>query len=324
MNPDLPRGPAGRLALAAYHLVGLPCAALLHAVPVATVRVFSACADAADPSAVRCFLSNLERVAPRLTAARRRSVARSMQRARVRTILEMIAAPARSASWLRRQVQVHGLEALRASASSGAGAVVVWNHVGIPDVGIRTLAAHGLPTTAHADRPLGPLLWRGVIRSRAGQGVHYRPRTSGTAPLLEALRRGELAGIAWDGYQPRGERDAARGLDAAVALSRRSGAPLWRARCLPTDHGFELFLEGPVAAPRGAACTLRLKRALVEAEGRLIATHLDHWGLCRELRWDEPAAFGAEPARRADSPATARPCEPARSAPETTPCASRS
>jgi lauroyl/myristoyl acyltransferase len=284
-------GPADRLAHIAYRTLGPPISALLGADPEGLARPVAAIMNLCDRASVRSFRRNLDSLGPRLTDAQRERFARSMQRARARTILEMLAAAGRDAAWLRRRVSVSGLEPLRRALLDRRGAVLVWNHLGIPDLGVRTLAAHGLPTTAHADRPLGPALWRGVVRHRAQLGFTMIPRTAGPAPLLAALRRGELAAVVWDGHAPRERgRGPDRGLKAAVSLARRAGAPVFRATCLPEGADFHLSILGPHPAPTDAGAASHLARELARAEARVLAEHLENWGLCRALCMGRPGA----------------------------------
>jgi lauroyl/myristoyl acyltransferase len=289
VNPHSGDGLAARLAHLACRTLGLPVSALLRADPEGLARRVAALMDLADPGSVRAFRRNLAQLGLRLSPADRDSLARSMQRARARTILEMLAAPARDAQWLRARVAVTGLATLREALREGRGAVVIWNHLGIPDLGVRALAAHGLRTTAHADRPLGPVLWRGAVRARRAMGVTVVPRSAGPVPLIVALRRGELAAVVWDGHAPRqrdGGHGAGRGLQAATSLARRAGAPVFRAACLPDGRGFQLSVRGPHPAPPDAAAARRLACELTAAEARMLSEHLEHWGLNRALRWN--------------------------------------
>ncbi|HVP38604.1 MAG TPA: hypothetical protein VMS93_05400 [Candidatus Saccharimonadales bacterium] len=320
MRSPSTRGPAARLAHLAYRALSLPVAGGLRVNAEALAQCLAGLAQLADPASASIFLDNLGRLRPQLPEAERRRLARRMQRSRARTMLEMLAAPARGHRWARRQVEILGLPALREALRAGRGAVVIWNHVGVPDVGARGLAAHGIPTTGHADRPLGPLLWRGLVRSREALGLHYWPRSSGTAPMLAALRRGELAGVVWDGHAPDAAGGAGRGLEAAVALSRRSGAPLFRGACLPEGPRFRLVLEGPRPAPRGPAEARGLVEDLARAEMRLVVGNLEQWSLVRALppeavEWAAAAAgarVAARPAAAAARSARAPQPEPRR------------
>ncbi len=213
---------------------------------------------------------------------------RRMSEARLRGIMEMLRAGTGGPDESAGRVNIPGLARLRKILGEGRGAVVLWNHLGCCDLGLRALASLGIRSTAHADRPLGPLLWRGVVAHRAARGVSLLPRRSGLGPLLRALRRGELAAISWDGHLPDAPGETFRGIAAAVALAARAGCTLFRARCVENGAGHLLHLEGPVRIPAASSARTALSRDLEDAELRSIRRHADQWTLGVRFQF-EPA-----------------------------------
>jgi lauroyl/myristoyl acyltransferase len=289
IRPNSP-GLSASISHLAYQVTGRALAALPAALSTRMLASGAVLLARLDPASARIFRRNARALRPGLDSAALGRLANRMQMERLRSMHEMLCEPARDAQWLRSRVGVTGLPALEAALAAGRGAVITWNHLGCWDVGTRALGAHGHATTAQADRPLGPFLWRGAVAARARIGVRLTPRNSGLAPLLAGLGRGELAAVGWDGYAAAPGEDGLRGMRVATALAHRGGAPIFRAVCLPEAAGYALRLAGPYPAPASRREARRLAGALVAAELRLISRHLERWNLRRPLAAARPAA----------------------------------
>lgn len=232
-----------------------------------------------DTPGREAHLHNIRRLAPGLPMAEARALARQMSRARLTCILGMTA-PDAGPNATHADIPL-----LRTPAASRLrrGGVILLNHLGNTDRGLLALASAGYRVLAHADRPLGPLLWRGFTADRRARGIRYLPRRAGLAPLVHAAREGCLAAVSWDGHAPRGRGDAFRGIEAAALVSARAGVPLSRGACIEDARGWTLHLSKPRRAPLCPAARQEFVRQLIEAELDLVRRNLAHWTLRARL-----------------------------------------
>src|SRR5262245_40746538 len=135
------------LSCLAYQVLSRLTGTLLLTAPRPASRGLASLLGLLDPGS----LERLRHNARSLTrGANTHTLAKRMQQARARAILEMLAAEARDGAWLARRTRVRGLPAIEEALRAGRGAVMAWNHLGAWDVGARVLNSAGLRITAHA------------------------------------------------------------------------------------------------------------------------------------------------------------------------------
>jgi Kdo2-lipid IVA lauroyltransferase/acyltransferase len=125
------------------------------------------------------------------------------------------------------------VEALRAAAEAGTGAVVATGHLGNWEVAGAALAARGIPLDAVAQRQANPYFDRMINRARARLGIRVIPRGGATRAALAALAEGRVVALVADQdargagvFVPFLGRAASTHRGAAI-LALRSGAPLF-------------------------------------------------------------------------------------------------
>ena len=269
----------------------LLCRALEGAVriacPPASERALAMVADAMsrlDPESVSIY----ERNAAALGLPEDPARAPRMQRSRARWLLEMLVE--RDPAWLASHVSLRGEASLTEALRAGRGATLLWAHLGVPDLGARALVARGHRLAAAMDRPLGPLLWRGVVERRSRRGVSYLPPAAALPGLTEVLGAGGLACFAWDGQSGPKGADPLRGIFAATLLASRARSPLLRAACLPVAPGrYELRISPPLPPPAGRTAARRLALAILRAERAALAESCAHWSLRMQISWPAEA-----------------------------------
>jgi KDO2-lipid IV(A) lauroyltransferase len=114
---------------------------------------------------------------------------------------------ARSFHWdaekVRRHVPAQGIEHVNDALSRGRGAIGLSLHIGIWDLCVRSIQAHGVPVSSVGLAPRNPLLrdWLGRMRASFGAEVIW---SDNAAPsMLRALRKGRLLAVLNDQYSRR-------------------------------------------------------------------------------------------------------------------------
>jgi KDO2-lipid IV(A) lauroyltransferase len=161
---------------------------------------------------------------------------------------------------VRARTEVIGFEAMRDAWAQGNGLIVLTGHFGNWEVGGASIAAHGIPCDAVAQRQRNPLFDAELVANRNRLELRVIERRTAPKEVFRALRSGRAVGIVGDQNVRRGGvfveffgklASTARG---AALFSLRTGSPLFLgiARSLPgSPQRYRVTFEPVVFTPTG-------------------------------------------------------------------------
>jgi lauroyl/myristoyl acyltransferase len=210
---------------------------LLPRVPVrlayAIAGVVGAAGYALARPARRAIDENLDLALPSVPRSVRRRVALAAFRHDARNWVDTLRIPTLDPAKIPEMLDISGWDELEAAYRAGRGVVLAMIHLGNFDLVGQFLAIRHLPLSVPVERMQPERLYDYLVALRAANGIHLFPVEHASRQLLQALRRGEIVGIAADrqfaGRQTEVELFGRKCTlpRGAAALARRTGAPLF-------------------------------------------------------------------------------------------------
>jgi KDO2-lipid IV(A) lauroyltransferase len=203
-------------------------------------------------------------------------------------------------------LKIEGWPHIDAALAEGRGLVVCMAHFGNTDWVGQCFVQRGYRATVPMEVPASQRWWDLLVRLRGSQGMRLMPVHGSIRPLLRALRRNELVGIAAD-FLPTGATGVpvqffgrtTRLPEGPAGLARLSGAPITTALAVRRpDNRFHAWIEPPFHVPRtpDEAADLRAgTQRLAQMLEQRIAADPGQWVLFRRL-W--PACSAGDAAGR--------------------------
>jgi KDO2-lipid IV(A) lauroyltransferase len=201
-------------------------------VSYALASVAGSVAFAVARPARRGIDANLALAFPQLSSQMRRRLALECFRHDALNWIDTLRIPFLDQSGTPEVVDVDRWDVLTDAIAAGNGVVMAMFHVGNYDLVGQAIAARGISLSVPVERIQPEKLYRFLVDCRSARGVQLLPVEHATRPLLAALRRGEVVGIAAD------RLTSGKGAEVdffsrrcefprgPAALARRSGAVL--------------------------------------------------------------------------------------------------
>lgn len=256
------------------------------------------------PKGRRNAIENVRHVlGPQATEDQVRRTAKRSFRNYMKVLVDFLRLPRTSQEEVRRRVRVKGWEHLDSALQKGKGALLVGLHLGSWDLAGIALAARGYEICVVAEKQK-PLWLNRLIRGwREAQGVHIIFIDHLVRPLLQALKRNQIAGIIVDRPLPPGEGVEVSFFGQKIswppgpaAIALHTGAPLLVGYLVRTsDDSFEGEILPPVefqASGDRKEDLHRLSQIVVEAQEQIIQGHLDQWYMFRRM-WPQDESDGS-------------------------------
>lgn len=270
----------------------------------AAARVLGALQYHLSPSQRTAVLSNLARIAstghPGLADPRdRERTARGMFESHHRGWLEYLGRRAAHTLPGSAEVRFTGTEYLYRALARGRGAILALPHLGNWEMVGVALARLGFVVRAVAGVQLHPYLTRAVRALKEREGVRISTPQDGFAPLVAALRAGEIVALLVDGDvfshsipAPFFGRVIQFPAGPAI-LARRARVPILHAHAVRSADGGHRFsfdgLDEPDPTLRLHRDLARLTARVASAQERNISAHLAQWCIFRSI-WSADAA----------------------------------
>jgi KDO2-lipid IV(A) lauroyltransferase len=178
---------------------------------------------------------------------------------------------------VRERTEVIGYEAMREVWAQGNGLIILTGHFGNWEMGGASVAAHGIPCDAVAQRQRNPLFDADLVANRNRLDLRIIERKRAPKEVLRALRAGRAVGIVGDQNVRRGGvfveffGKAASTARGTALFSLRTGSPIFlgMARSLPgSPHRYRVTFEPVEFSPTGEMEEDVLR--LTEAHTRLL------------------------------------------------------
>jgi lauroyl/myristoyl acyltransferase len=215
-------------------------------------RFFDWFAEARDP-----LRDNLRHVLPAVTAEAIDQIARGTLRHHLKNYYDFFRSTQLRAEDVAHMVEAHGMEHLESALGRGKGVVFTTAHFGNLDIVAQIFAARGYRVTTLAEHVKPEILYQRIVATRASKGLTIIPVDGPLLPLVRALKRNELVGLASDldvthsGLLVDFFGAPARLPDGPVQLALRTGAALLPAFSLRMpDNTFAGYIEPAVGLRR--------------------------------------------------------------------------
>jgi lauroyl/myristoyl acyltransferase len=210
-----------------------------------------------------------------------------------RSLYEVLALPAWSATEIRRRISVVNEHVLR-DAYAGSGAVVALPHSGNWDLAGAWACVTGMPVTTVVEQlPPDEFAAFLAFRERLGMQVlsHRDPEVLTT--LMGAIRRRRVVCLVADRDLARtGVPVSWRGqpitMPAGPALvARRTGAALLPAVCQFTDDGMAIIIGNPIQPRPGRDGLIAMMQQVTDFFADTIAKHPQDWHMMQPFFFDQ-------------------------------------
>ena len=194
-----------------------------------------------------------------------------------REALVVLRSPKLDENYLRKNVEIEGLEVLEESLRQGSGVMIVSGHLGNWEIGAAALAARGVPVDVVVQNQRNPFIDESLLDLRRKMGIGVITSKKGPYAVLKSLRNGRVT--AWLGDQSPGKSSVvvdflgvpSRTPKGCALLALRSGAPLFFASSIVISNSevkYRLTLQN-IPVPRNQNVEEVVER-LTQAHAKLL------------------------------------------------------
>lgn len=209
----------------------------------------------------------------------------------------------RSSHWdaetIRRHMPAEGIEHVTAALSRGSGAIGLSLHIGLWEVSVRAIQAHGVPVSAVGRALRNPLLRERFERTRTSFGAEVIWSENAAPRMLRALHNGRLVLVLNDQYTQHAHRvfvplfgvrcSTSAGVATIAMRARVPILPVYSLRDGP-EH-FRLIFEPPIECEATGNRKADIERLTAACNGvieRIIRKNPEQWTWSHHRFRDSP------------------------------------